>query len=56
MRKVYRFPRNFFLVHAMEHGVEHRTEIKVALAHLGIAAPDLDGWQYSVAAGYGGEV
>jgi uncharacterized damage-inducible protein DinB len=56
MGKVYRFPKSFFLVHEMEHGVEHRTEIKIALAHLGIDTPDLDGWQYSNAAGYGGEV
>jgi uncharacterized damage-inducible protein DinB len=54
--KVYRFPKAFFLVHAMEHGVEHRTEIKVALNQLGIETPDLDGWPYSISAGYGAEV
>jgi uncharacterized damage-inducible protein DinB len=54
--KVYRYPRSFFLVHAVEHGVEHRTEIKVALKQLGIDTPDLDGWPYSVDAGYGEEV
>ncbi len=53
---VYRFPASFFLVHAMAHGVEHRTEIKVALGQRGIATPDLDGWPYAVAAGYGHEV
>jgi uncharacterized damage-inducible protein DinB len=55
MGKSYRFPRSFFLVHAMEHGVEHRTEVKVALNQLGIATPDLDGWPYSAAMGYGKE-
>jgi uncharacterized damage-inducible protein DinB len=56
MGKVYRFPTSFFLVHALEHGVEHRTEIKLALATLGVATPDLDAWSYSTAAGYGREV
>jgi uncharacterized damage-inducible protein DinB len=51
--KVHRYPRSFFLVHAVEHGVEHRTEIKVALKQLGIDTPDLDAWPYSVDAGYG---
>ncbi len=54
--RTFRFPRSFFLVHAAEHGVEHRTEIKVALAQLGVESPDLDGWAYGTAAGYGHEV
>lgn len=54
--KTFRFPRRFFLVHAMEHSTEHRTEVKVALAQLGIETPDLDGWNYAVSAGYGQEV
>ena len=54
--KTYRFPRSFFLTHALEHGVEHRTEIRVGLAHLGIEAPDLDGWAYAAEVGYGREV
>ena len=51
--KAYRFPKRFFLVHAMEHSTEHRTEVKVALAHKGIETPDLDGWNYAQSAGYG---
>lgn len=54
--KVYRYPVSFFLVHAMAHGSEHRTEIKLTLAQLGMETPDLDGWPYSAAAGYGREV
>ena len=54
--KTYRFPKRFFLVHAMEHSIEHRTEVKVALAHIGIETPDLDAWHYAQAAGYGQEV
>ncbi len=53
--KTYRFPKSFFLLHALEHGVEHRTEIKIALAAAGIATPDLDGWSYSTAMSYGRE-
>jgi uncharacterized damage-inducible protein DinB len=54
--KDYRFPMSFFLVHALEHGVEHRTEVKVALGTMGIKTPDLDGWTYATSAGYGREV
>ena len=53
--KVYRYPKGFFLLHALEHGVEHRTDIKVALAQLGIQSPDLDAWNYAAAAGFGAE-
>jgi uncharacterized damage-inducible protein DinB len=54
--KVYRFPKRFFLLHALEHGVHHRAEVKVALAQIGQKMPDLDGWCYAAAAGYGQEV
>jgi uncharacterized damage-inducible protein DinB len=53
MGEVYRFPRSFFLAHAVHHGAEHRTEIRVALKQLGVPAPDLDGWAYASAMGYG---
>lgn len=56
MGKTYRFPTSFFLVHAVEHGVEHRTEIKLTLGSLGIESPDLDGWAWGAAAGFGTEV
>ena len=51
--QTYRYPKRFFLVHAMEHSVEHRTEVKVALGHIGVETSDLDGWPYSEAVGYG---
>jgi len=54
--KRFEYPKGFFLLHAFQHGVEHRTEIKVTLALNGIDTPDLDGWFYSEAAGYGREV
>jgi len=54
--KAYRYPVRFFLVHAVSHGVEHRTETKLVLAQQGIATPDLDAWQYAQARGHGAEV
>ena len=54
--KIYRYPKSFFLLHAIEHGVEHRSEIKVTLLRQGVETPDLDAWFFSRAAGYGREV
>jgi uncharacterized damage-inducible protein DinB len=54
--KRYRYPARLFLAHALEHGVEHRTEAKLILAQHGIDTPSLDGWDYSAAAGYDQEV
>lgn len=54
--KTHEYPKFFFLLHAIEHGVEHRTEIKVTLTLIGIETPDLDGWFYSPTAGYGREI
>ncbi|HEY8172589.1 MAG TPA: DinB family protein [Dehalococcoidia bacterium] len=54
--KSYRFPKSFVLTHAIVHGIEHRTQIGVMLSTLGVAPPDLDGWPYASAAGYGTEV
>jgi hypothetical protein len=51
--KTYRYPKRFFLVHAMEHSTEHWTEVKVALAQIGVETSNLDGWQYAASAGYG---
>jgi len=55
-RRRYRYPVRFFLVHAVEHGVEHRTEIKLQLGQQGIETPDLDGWPFAESRGYGAEV
>jgi uncharacterized damage-inducible protein DinB len=56
MGKRYRYPAAFFLLHAIEHGIEHRAQINVMLAQVGVAHPDLDGWAYAAAAGFGEEV
>ncbi|HLZ70106.1 MAG TPA: DinB family protein [Dehalococcoidia bacterium] len=49
----YRYPKSCFLVHAVQHGVEHRTEVKLAPAQLGVQTPDLDAWFYAEAMGFG---
>ncbi len=55
MGKRYRYPKSFFLLHAIEHGVEHRTQVTMTVAGLGRETPDLDGWAYADAAGHGSE-
>ncbi len=54
--KTYRFPSSFFLVHAVAHGDQHRSEIKMSMASLGVSSPDLDAWNWAPAAGIGREV
>ena len=49
--RIYNLPVSFILTHALEHGVEHRTEVKVALNLMGVKTPDLDGWSYAMAKG-----
>ncbi|MGE0601515.1 MAG: DinB family protein [Dehalococcoidia bacterium] len=56
MGKRYLYPVRFFLAHSVAHSSEHRTEIKVGLGSIGVATPDLDGWEFAAAQGYGGEV
>lgn len=53
MGETSRWPRSFFLIHAVEHGTEHRTEIKLTLGAIGVETPDLDGWAYAAANGIG---
>jgi uncharacterized damage-inducible protein DinB len=50
-----RYPVSFFLTHALVHGAQHRTEIALALAVMGVEPPDLEGWAYAEAMGYGPE-
>jgi uncharacterized damage-inducible protein DinB len=49
--RTYMLPVSFILTHALEHGVEHRTEVKIALGLIGVETPDLDGWSYALARG-----
>ncbi len=53
--KSYYFPKSFFLVHAIEHGADHRAEVRMGLRSLGVETRDLDGWEFGSAMGYGAE-
>ena len=55
MGKSHRYPKSFFLMHAIQHGIEHRTQIGTTLAQLGREAPNLDSWAFAVHLGLGEE-
>jgi uncharacterized damage-inducible protein DinB len=42
----YQTPAALFLVQAINHATEHRTQIKTALTQAGITPPELDGWTW----------
>ena len=54
--KTHRFPKSFFLAHAIAHSTEHRTEVLLTMASLGVQPPNLDGWAYAAAADHGQEI
>lgn len=54
--KSHRYPKSFFLLHAIAHGIEHRTQIASMLAQAGYEAPNLDGWEFAGFAGLGTEL
>jgi uncharacterized damage-inducible protein DinB len=42
----YEMPAALFLVQAVNHATEHRSQIKIALTQAGISPPELDGWTW----------
>jgi uncharacterized damage-inducible protein DinB len=42
----YEMPVALFLVQAINHATEHRTQIKTVLTQAGITPPELDGWTW----------
>lgn len=44
--EMQRYRAAALFIQAVNHGVEHRTNITTILAQLGIRPPDIDGWQY----------
>lgn len=44
------------LAQALQHGIEHRTQICAAMTLLGLATPDLSGWEFGVQRGVVSEV
>jgi uncharacterized damage-inducible protein DinB len=39
-------PVSLFLLQAVNHGTEHRSQVATILTHLGIEPPEMDGWTY----------
>ena len=44
--QTYKMPAAFYLVQALNHSTEHRSQVKIALTHAGISPPELDGWTW----------
>lgn len=46
-----RMPVALFLLQAVNHGTEHRSQVATILTRLGVEPPDMDGWTYFFASG-----
>jgi uncharacterized damage-inducible protein DinB len=44
--QTYKMPAAFYLVQAINHSTEHRSQVKIALTQAGISPPELDGWTW----------
>jgi uncharacterized damage-inducible protein DinB len=44
-------PVSLFLLQAVNHGTEHRSQVATILTGLGITPPEMDGWAYFLASG-----
>ena len=44
-------PVPLFLLQAVNHGTEHRSQVATILTQLGVQPPELDGWTYFFASG-----
>lgn len=44
--QTFRYRAVTLLIQALNHGIEHRTNITTILSQQGIQPPDLDGWDY----------
>ena len=40
------YQARFLFIQAINHGIEHRTNITTILSGLGLPAPEVDGWRY----------
>jgi uncharacterized damage-inducible protein DinB len=43
----YQAPVIIVLIQALNHGIDHRSQIATLLSQQGVAFPDLDGWAYN---------
>jgi len=48
----WRMPVSLFLLQAVNHGTEHRSQIATVLTQLGLEPPEMDGWAYVFASGH----
>jgi uncharacterized damage-inducible protein DinB len=48
---IWRMPVSLFLVQAINHGTEHRSQVATILTQLGVEPPEMDGWSYFDASG-----
>jgi uncharacterized damage-inducible protein DinB len=39
-------PVSLFLLQAVNHGTEHRSQVATILTQLGVEPPEMDGWTY----------
>ena len=44
-------PVSLFLLQAVNHGTEHRSQVATILTQLGVEPPEMDGWMYFFASG-----
>jgi uncharacterized damage-inducible protein DinB len=44
-------PVSLFLLQAINHGTEHRSQVATTLTQLGVEPPEMDGWTYFFASG-----
>jgi uncharacterized damage-inducible protein DinB len=42
----YAIPASTFLVQAINHGTDHRSQVCTILTQQGLVPPELDGWTY----------
>jgi uncharacterized damage-inducible protein DinB len=45
-------PVSLYLLQAVNHGTEHRSQVATILTQLGVQPPEMDGWTYFLASGH----
>jgi uncharacterized damage-inducible protein DinB len=52
----FRMPASLFLLQAINHATEHRSQVATILTQLGVEPPEMDGWAYFFASSHLTEV
>lgn len=45
-------PVSLYLLQAVNHGTEHRSQVAVILTQMGVQPPGMDGWEFFFASGH----